>query len=72
VDPFGYAAVRRVERQLPGEYSSLIEKALTGLSPESYERAVKLAGLPDLIRGYEDIKLRNVQRFRDEVRALGF
>jgi len=72
LDAFGYAAVRRVERQLPGEYRSLVEKALVGLSPESYERAVKLAGLPDLIRGYEDIKLRNVQRFRDEVRALGF
>jgi indolepyruvate ferredoxin oxidoreductase len=72
LDPFGFAAVRRVERQLPGEYRALVEKALVGLSPESYERAVKLASLPDLIRGYEEIKLRNVQRFRDEVRALGF
>ncbi len=72
LDPFGFAAVRRLERQLPGEYRSLVEKALVGLSAESYERAVKLAGLPDLIRGYEEIKLRNVQRFRDEVRALGF
>jgi indolepyruvate ferredoxin oxidoreductase len=72
LDPFGLAAVRRMERQLPGEYRALVEKALVGLSPESYERAVKLAGLPDLIRGYEEIKLRNVQKFRDEVRALGF
>jgi len=72
LDPFGFAAMRRVERQLPGEYRALVEKALVGLSPESYERAVKLASLPDLIRGYEEIKLRNVQRFRDEVRALGF
>jgi len=72
LDPFGFAAVRRLERQLPGEYRVVVEKALVGLSPESYERAVKLAGLPDLIRGYEEIKLRNVQRFRDEVRALGF
>ena len=72
LDPFGFAAVRRLERQLPGEYRAVVEKALVGLSPESYERAVKLAGLPDLIRGYEEIKLRNVQRFRDEVRALGF
>jgi indolepyruvate ferredoxin oxidoreductase len=72
IDPFGFAAVRRVERQLPGEYRALVDKALVGLSPESYERAVKLASLPDVIRGYEDIKLRNVQRFRDEVRALGF
>jgi indolepyruvate ferredoxin oxidoreductase len=72
LDPFGFAAVRRVERQLPGEYRALVEKALVDLSPESYERAVKLAALPDLIRGYEEIKLRNVERFRDEVRALGF
>jgi len=33
---------------------------------------VKLANLPDLIRGYEEIKLANVRRFREEVRALGF
>jgi indolepyruvate ferredoxin oxidoreductase len=72
VDPFGLARVRRVERQLIGEYRTLVEKALVGLSPESYERAVKLANLPDLIRGYEDVKLRNVARFREEVRKLGF
>ncbi|PYM94454.1 MAG: hypothetical protein DME04_07820 [Candidatus Rokuibacteriota bacterium] len=72
LDPFGRAEVRRLERQLPVEYRGLVEKSLVGLSPETYTRAVKLAELPDLIRGYEDIKLRNVQRFRDEVRALGF
>jgi hypothetical protein len=33
---------------------------------------VTLASLPDVVRGYEDIKLRNVRKFRDEVRALGF
>ena len=72
LDPFGRAHVRRVERQLPGEYRALIDKALIDLSPETCERAVKLASLPDLIRGYEDIKLRNVERFREEVRALAF
>ncbi|OGL06462.1 MAG: hypothetical protein A3I03_08465, partial [Candidatus Rokubacteria bacterium RIFCSPLOWO2_02_FULL_68_19] len=72
LDPFGRAEVRRVERALIGEYRSLIEKALADLSNGTYERAVKLATLPDLIRGYEDIKLRNVERFRAEVRALGF
>jgi len=72
LDPFGRAKVRQVERALIGEYRSLIEKALADLSNGTYERAVKLANLPDLIRGYEDIKLRNVERFRAEVRALGF
>ena len=36
IDPFGFAEVRRVERQLPGEYRALVYKALVGLSPESY------------------------------------
>jgi indolepyruvate ferredoxin oxidoreductase len=71
LDPFGRAEVRRVERALIAEYRGLIEKAMAGLSPESYERAVTLANLPDLIRGYEEVKLENVQRFRDGVRALG-
>jgi indolepyruvate ferredoxin oxidoreductase len=72
LDPFGRAEVRRVERELIGEYRGLVDKALVGLSPESHARAVKLANLPDAIRGYEEIKLRNVKKFREEVRALGF
>ncbi len=71
LDPFGRAAVRRVERALPGEYRAMIERALGTLSRDTYERAVRAARLPDVIRGYEDIKLRNVEKYRDEVRALG-
>ena len=72
LDIFGRAEVRRVERELIGEYKALIDKALAGLSPESYDRAVKLANLPDVIRGYEDIKLGNVAKFREQVKQLGF
>jgi indolepyruvate ferredoxin oxidoreductase len=49
----------------------MIERALGSLGPESHERVVRIARLPDLVRGYEDVKLRNVQRFREEARALG-
>jgi indolepyruvate ferredoxin oxidoreductase len=62
--------VRRTERALIREYRALIEQMLVDLSPENYERAFKLANLPDMIRGYEDIKLRNIQRFWDEVEKL--
>jgi indolepyruvate ferredoxin oxidoreductase len=72
LDIFGRAEVRRVERALIDEYRGLIEKALAGLSFDSYDRAVKLAALPDAIRGYEEIKLRNVAKFREHVKALGF
>ena len=71
LDPFGRAGVRRVERALPGEYRAMIGRAVGGLSRDTYERAVRAARLPDVIRGYEDIKLRNVDKYREEVRALG-
>jgi indolepyruvate ferredoxin oxidoreductase len=71
LDPFGHAKVRRVERALVAEYRGMVERALRDLAPERHERAVRIAGLPDLVRGYEDVKLRSVQRFREEVRALG-
>jgi indolepyruvate ferredoxin oxidoreductase len=70
LDIFGYTSMRRLERALIGEYRSLIEQALADLSPGSYERAVELAQLPDLIRGYEDVKLGNVQRFREAAANL--
>jgi indolepyruvate ferredoxin oxidoreductase len=72
LDMFGWPEVRRVERALIAEYTALVDKALAGLGTASYDQAVKLAALPDLIRGYEDIKLANVRRFREAVRALGF
>lgn len=72
LDLFGYAEVRRVERALISEYRSLIQKALATLDAANYERAVQLAELPDVIRGYEDIKLANVERFWADVRALGY
>ena len=67
LDPFGYARVRRVERALIGEYRSLLERRLETLTPESYEATVALAELADGIRGYEEVKLRNVGRFRSAV-----
>jgi indolepyruvate ferredoxin oxidoreductase len=70
-DVFGYTAVRRVERALAGEYRALIERVLNHLSPDTYERAVALAQLPDMIRGYEQVKLDSVRRFREAVRELG-
>ncbi len=69
-DIFGSTAMRRLERELIGEYRALIDEALAGLSPKSYEQAVKLAELPDIIRGYEAVKLKNVARFREEVRKI--
>lgn len=69
-DIFGYDRVRRVERQLIGEYRALIEHELVHLSADSYHRAVELAQLPDMIRGYDHIKLANVDKYRAEVERI--
>ncbi|MGD9986300.1 indolepyruvate ferredoxin oxidoreductase family protein [Pseudonocardia sp.] len=69
-DPFGAAAVRRVERSLITEYRTLVEGLLQDLSAGTLPRAVEIAGLPDMIRGYEDIKLASVARYREALRAL--
>ena len=70
LDLFGYAKVRRVERQLIVDYRALMEAELNALTPGTYERAVKLAQLPDVIRGYEEVKLDGVERFREQVQAI--
>ena len=70
LDVFGYAQVRRTERLLIREYRGLVEAELADLSPDTIDRAIKIARLPDLIRGYEQIKLDNVARFREEVGRL--
>ena len=71
-DPFGYDRVRRVERDLIVQYRRLVFAALEDVSAENYTRTVELAALPDMIRGYDEVKLGNVERFWNAVRALGF
>ncbi|MCL2581982.1 MAG: 2-oxoacid ferredoxin oxidoreductase, partial [Streptosporangiales bacterium] len=70
LDPFALTEVRRTERRLIGEYRATIEAAVASLDADSHARVVELAALPDLIRGYEDIKLANVERYRARVREL--
>ena len=69
LDPFGRAEVRRVERELVGEYESLVTEALELVTPDTHAAAVELLELPDVIRGYEEIKLRNVALYRKRVEA---
>jgi indolepyruvate ferredoxin oxidoreductase len=64
LDPFGYAQVRRVERELVGEYRELVGRALDRLCPETAGLVLEICDLPDEVRGYEEIKLRSVKRFR--------
>ena len=71
-DPFGYDEVRVKERELIARYRELVLGAADRLTDASYARALRLAELPDVVRGFDEVKLRNVERFWREARALGF
>jgi indolepyruvate ferredoxin oxidoreductase len=62
LDPFGYARVRREERRLIGWYRELVEGSLEHLRPDTHALVAEIARTPDLVRGYEHIKLENIQR----------
>jgi indolepyruvate ferredoxin oxidoreductase len=69
-DPFGRARIRQMERGLIIEYRDLVERGLAYLTPITANRVASLAGLADIVRGYEAIKLRNVDEFRRQSREL--
>jgi indolepyruvate ferredoxin oxidoreductase len=71
LDPFGRAEVRRVERALVEEYRALVPRLVAMAADGDVERAVRIAALPDMVRGYEDVKLANVARYREALGACG-
>ena len=68
LDPFGRAEVRRTERALIDEYVVLVRSLLPTLAAD-HARAVSIAGLADQIRGFESVKMRNVEQYREAVAA---
>jgi indolepyruvate ferredoxin oxidoreductase len=68
LDPFGRAEVRRTERQLVADYEALIDRLVPLLGTDD-ARAVHLAGLVDVVRGYEGVKMRNVETYRSTLAA---
>ena len=57
-------------RELISEYRAMIEGTLATLSEETYGRSVEVAALPEMIRGYEEIKLASVKQYRARVQDL--
>jgi len=70
LDPFGYSAERRVERELIGEYEANVELLLKQLKPSNYASAVALAELPEQIRGYGHVKDRALVKVREQEQQL--
>jgi indolepyruvate ferredoxin oxidoreductase len=70
LDPFGRTEVRRTERALITEYREVIDALLGGLTEGNHDLAVQIAALPDMVRGYEDIKLATVRAYHEKLAEL--
>ncbi len=70
LDPFGRTAMRQLERALIGEYRELVARALESLAPSTASIVLQIVQLPDVVRGYEEIKLANVERMRERAVEL--
>ena len=64
LDPFGWSAERRMERDLITEYETALDEVIANLSPANYDIAVELAQLPLSMRGFGHVKAANVERAR--------
>src|SRR5690606_4590324 len=67
LDPFGYTAERRMERELIGWYESVVNRALERLSTSTCDDVRALLALPMQIRGYGPVKEEAAKRVRAQV-----
>ncbi|KRB77789.1 hypothetical protein ASE01_06240 [Nocardioides sp. Root190] len=68
LDVFGIGRVRRVERALVEHYVSLARSAGAAVDRVGRDELVALLELADGVRGYEEVKLANVEEYADAVR----
>ena len=69
LDPFGRSAMRRAERALPERFASTLRSLYPKLTAANHELLVEIAALPDLIRGYEDLKFRRIAEYERKLAA---
>jgi len=66
LDPFGYLADRKIERDLIKQYFDTIELLIKDLNSNNYELAIEIARVPMSIRGYGHIKHESVLKAREQ------
>ena len=68
LDPFGWTAERKMERQLVSDYRELIKCLLSTLTAERLSAAVAIASMPEKIRGFGHVKAASVERYQLELK----
>jgi indolepyruvate ferredoxin oxidoreductase len=70
LDVFGYTQERRTEHRLIGEYEAMLKELATALTPDNHPFAIELARVPEQIRGFGQVKQRNLAKARERRAAL--
>ena len=70
LDPFGRSRYRRKERMVRDDYIAMIERLSSELTMDNHARAVELAKLPTIIRGFGDLKAQSIQRYEEQLHSL--
>jgi indolepyruvate ferredoxin oxidoreductase len=78
-DLFGRGEVRKAERQLIEDYIALVDKLCgrlalgsdVGGAAREVDEVVRVAGLVDQVRGFEGVKMRNLEAYRKALAASG-
>jgi indolepyruvate ferredoxin oxidoreductase len=66
-DPFRWAEVRKLERAMIPEFERALATIADRLTTDNAAEAIAIADLPDMVRGYEHIKLERAARYRTEL-----
>lgn len=69
-DPFARQATRREERELIEWYCIQVDQGLTQLRPLTAATVAEIAGLPDMVRGYEQVKSSSIELAKQEADRL--
>jgi indolepyruvate ferredoxin oxidoreductase len=69
-DPFGYTHERKRERQLITDYEQQLESILTSISPDNHDQAVKIASLPEHIRGFGHVKAAHIAQVEQQLKKI--
>ena len=64
LDLFGLGRIRKQERELIDWYRNTVETLLMEIKEDNFSECIEIAGMPDQIRGYEDIKALSVETVR--------
>ena len=69
-DPFGHTASRRQDRQLRDDYIALVHRLVGELTPQNHDQSVEALNLASMIRGFGDVRARNVEAYENAMREL--